>query len=108
MKTGLNSTRAAATPRYAVPVAVAVAAILAAHSGAARAADEPPAPAASNPAAVQVEEVIVTGYRKSLNAALDLKRDSVGSVDQIVAEDIAAFPELNLAESIQRIPGVSI
>ena len=107
MKTGLNSTRAAATPRCAVPVAAAVAAILAAHSGAARAADEPEGPRA-NPAAVQVEEVIVTGYRKSLNAALDLKRDSVGSVDEIVAEDIAAFPELNLAESIQRIPGVSI
>jgi iron complex outermembrane receptor protein len=107
MKTGLNSTGAAATPRYAVPVATAVAAILAAHSGAARAADEAQGPQAQAPA-VSLEEVIVTGYRKSLNAALDLKRDSVGSVDQIVAEDIAAFPELNLAESIQRIPGVSI
>jgi iron complex outermembrane receptor protein len=107
MKTGLNSTRAAAMPRYAIPVAAAVAAILAAHSGAARAADDAQGPQAASPA-VQVEEVIVTGYRKSLNAALDLKRDSVGSVDQIVAEDIAAFPELNLAESIQRIPGVSI
>ena len=107
MKTGQNSTRAAAMPRYAIPVAAAVAAILAAHSGAARAADDAQGPQAASPA-VQVEEVIVTGYRKSLNAALDLKRDSVGSVDQIVAEDIAAFPELNLAESIQRIPGVSI
>jgi len=110
MKTGLNSTRTAAASRYAVSagtVAAAVATILAAHSGVARAQDTPPAPKA-DPSAVAVEEVIVTGYRKSLNAALDLKRDSVGSVDQIVAEDIAAFPELNLAESIQRIPGVSI
>jgi iron complex outermembrane recepter protein len=107
MKTGLNTTRAAATPRYAVPVAAAVAAILAAHAVAARAADEPQGPQAQAPA-VNLEEVIVTGYRKSLNAALDTKRDSVGAVDQIVAEDIAAFPELNLAESIQRIPGVSI
>jgi len=107
MKTGLNSTRAVATPRYAVSVAAAVAAILAAHSGAARAADDAQGPQATAPV-VSLEEVIVTGYRKSLNAALDLKRDSVGSVDQIVAEDIAAFPELNLAESIQRIPGVSI
>src|ERR1700738_4102131 len=107
MKTGLNSIRAAATPRYAVPVAAAVAAILAAHSGAARAADEAQGPQAAAPV-ISLQEVIVTGYRKSLNAALDLKRDAVGSVDQIVAEDIAAFPELNLAESIQRIPGVSI
>ncbi len=55
-----------------------------------------------------LEEIIVTGYRQSLNAALDLKRESVGAVDSIVAEDIADFPDLNLAESIQRIPGVAI
>jgi iron complex outermembrane recepter protein len=109
MKTGLNSTRAAAARcgmSAAGTVAAAVAAILAAHSGDARAQDsEGPKP---TPAVVNLEEVVVTGYRKSLNAALDTKRDSTGEVDQIVAEDIAAFPELNLAESIQRIPGVSI
>ncbi|MBV8805093.1 MAG: TonB-dependent receptor plug domain-containing protein, partial [Sinobacteraceae bacterium] len=107
MKTGLNSTRAAARcGMSAGTVAAAVAAILGAHSGNARAQDaEGPKP---TPAVVNLEEVVVTGYRKSLNAALDTKRDSTGEVDQIVAEDIAAFPELNLAESIQRIPGVSI
>jgi iron complex outermembrane recepter protein len=55
-----------------------------------------------------LEEVVVTGYRKSLSTALDTKRDSIAAVDQIVADDIASFPELNLAESIQRIPGVAI
>lgn len=55
-----------------------------------------------------VEEIIVTGFRESLNAALELKRDAIGAVDSIVAEDIADFPDLNLAESIQRIPGVAI
>lgn len=55
-----------------------------------------------------LEEVVVTGFRASLNAALDVKRESSGSVDSIVAEDIAKFPDSNLAESIQRIPGVSI
>src|SRR5690606_36685878 len=55
-----------------------------------------------------VEEIIVTGFRESLNVALDLKRETVGSVDVILAEDIADFPDLNLAESLQRIPGVSI
>lgn len=55
-----------------------------------------------------VEEVIVTGFRESLNLALTEKRDAVGAVDAIVAEDIADFPDLNLAESIQRIPGVAI
>jgi TonB-dependent receptor len=55
-----------------------------------------------------LEEIVVSGYRRSLEASLDIKRDAVGSVDAIVAEDIAKFPDLNLAESIQRIPGVSI
>ena len=53
-------------------------------------------------------EIIVTGFRKSLEQALTLKRDSVAAVDAIVAEDIAKFPDQNLAESLQRIPGISI
>lgn len=55
-----------------------------------------------------LEEVVVTGFRQSLSLALEEKRDSVGAIDAIVAEDIADFPDLNLAESIQRVPGVSI
>lgn len=55
-----------------------------------------------------IDEIVVTGYRLSLRAALDQKRDSAGAVDVIVAEDIADFPDLNLAEALQRIPGVAI
>jgi TonB-dependent receptor len=55
-----------------------------------------------------MEEVVVTGFKESLSLALDQKRAAVGAVDSIVAEDIADFPDLNLAESIQRVPGVSI
>jgi iron complex outermembrane receptor protein len=69
------------------------------------------APASTPAPAVEpsdVEEIVVVGYRQALNAALEEKRDAVGSLDAIVAEDIADFPDLNLAESIQRIPGVSI
>jgi iron complex outermembrane recepter protein len=54
------------------------------------------------------DEVIVTGFRQSLAQAHALKRDAVVAEDVIVAEDIAAFPDLNLAESLQRIPGVTI
>lgn len=54
------------------------------------------------------DEIIVTGFRQSLEAALNVKRDSVAAVDAIVAEDIAKFPDQNLAESLQRIPGISI
>ena len=56
----------------------------------------------------EVEEIVVTGFRESLSQALDVKREQIGAVDAIVAEDIADFPDLNLAESLQRIPGVSI
>ena len=54
------------------------------------------------------EEVVVTGYRRSLAVAMDVKRENVGVVDAIMAEDIADFPDTNLAESLQRIPGVAI
>jgi iron complex outermembrane receptor protein len=54
------------------------------------------------------EEIVVTGFRASLAAAIDIKREEVGAVDAIVAEDIADFPDLNLSESIQRVPGVAI
>lgn len=54
------------------------------------------------------DEIVVTGFRQSLGAAINVKRNSVSSVDAIVAEDIAKFPDQNLAESLQRIPGVSI
>lgn len=54
------------------------------------------------------EEIVVTGFRGSLQAAIDVKRDETSAVDVIMAEDIADFPDLNLSESIQRIPGVAI
>jgi iron complex outermembrane receptor protein len=54
------------------------------------------------------EELVVTGFRSSLKAAIDEKRNSTGQVDAIIAEDIADFPDLNLAESLQRIPGIAI
>ncbi len=53
-------------------------------------------------------EIIVTGIRASLKQAQDIKRDAQGIVDAISAEDIGKFPDTNLAESLQRITGVSI
>ena len=55
-----------------------------------------------------VEEVYVTGIRASLEASMDVKRNASGVVDSISAEDIGKFPDSNLAESLQRITGVSI
>jgi TonB-dependent receptor len=55
-----------------------------------------------------LEEVVVTGIRGSLTSSMNLKRDGQGVIDGIVAEDIGKFPDTNLAESLQRISGVSI
>lgn len=55
-----------------------------------------------------MEEVEVTGMRGSLKAALDTKRFANASVEAISAEDMGKFPDRNIAESLQRIPGVSI
>ena len=63
---------------------------------------------AADGAAASAEDIVVTGFRASLDAALNVKRDETAMVDVIKATDIAAFPDTNLAESLQRIPGVTI
>lgn len=55
-----------------------------------------------------VTEVVVTGYRASVASALEVKRRANDMQDTIKAEDIGKFPDANLAESLQRLPGVSI
>ncbi|MGK6319646.1 TonB-dependent receptor [Sphingomonas sp. DT-204] len=93
----LTPARAVAAPRRIARVVGAAPAVRTAPPAepeAVQAADEP--------------EIVVTGYRESLTAAQDLKRKAVGAEDDIVASDIAAFPDLNLAEALQRIPGVTI
>lgn len=55
-----------------------------------------------------VEVIEVTGFRSSINAALMSKRAAVGSRETIIAEDIGKFPDLNIADSLSRVPGLSI
>lgn len=86
-----------------------LAAMLLAMPGAALAQDAGPVdPAPQAAVGDEAADIVVTGFRQSLGAAINLKRQTVGSVDAIVAEDIAKFPDQNLAESLQRIPGISI
>lgn len=67
------------------------------------------APAAvPGPEATADEDIIVTGIRASLRQSMDIKREAQGIIDAISAEDIGKFPDTNLAESLQRITGVSI
>jgi len=55
-----------------------------------------------------VEEVVVTGIKKSLLSAIDIKRSNTGIVDAITAEDFGKFPDNNLAESLARVVGIGI
>ena len=84
---------------------LATVAVLVADAGASAALAQA---SSGEPAGDAVDAVVVTGYRKSLSDARNIKRDSVIVKDAIVAEDMAKFPELNLAESLQRLPGVQI
>ncbi|MGE6567133.1 TonB-dependent receptor [Shewanella vesiculosa] len=67
-----------------------------------------PAYAADEAGDENIEVLQVTGIRGSLIKSMDVKRSSSGVVDSISAEDIGKFPDTNLAESLQRITGVSI
>ena len=61
-----------------------------------------------NQSAEEIGTVEVTGYRLSLRNAIEVKRNSDVMMDAINAEDIADFPDANLAESLQRLPGVAL
>ena len=99
--------RAGALLTHASWGALSVAAALALTTTAAAAREQAATPpAASEPE--EVEAIVVTGYRAALQSALNLKRNSNTMVDAINADDIADFPDANLAESLQRLPGVSV
>lgn len=54
------------------------------------------------------DEIVVTGYRASLESSTNAKREATAFTDSVFAEDIGQMPDLNIAESLQRIPGVLI
>src|SRR3954466_10499728 len=53
-------------------------------------------------------EIVVTGIRASQKAAIEVKRSAVNSVDAIASEDLGKMPDQNVAESLQRVPGITI
>src|ERR1700757_3951821 len=54
-----------------------------------------------------VSEVVVTGIRQSLEKAIAVKRQSLNQVDVITATDIGKLPDKNIADALQRLPGVN-
>lgn len=70
-------------------------------------ATEPPAPQNSAPSDTG-GAIVVTGYRASIDASLSQKRRANAFVDVITAEDVGKFPDKNVADSLQRVPGIII
>jgi TonB-dependent receptor len=54
------------------------------------------------------EEIVVTGYKGSLQSATNAKRESTSLVESVFAEDIGKFADANIAEAINRMPGIQI
>jgi TonB-dependent receptor len=95
----------------ALPARPAAAQTATADSASPLLAQTVPPPAAgteeTNPAP-QLQEVVVTGFRESLAKATTAKRDAIGFTDSIYSEDIGKFADNNIAESFNRIPGITI
>jgi len=73
-----------------------------------QAAPAPAAPASAPSAPTQLETVIVTGIRGALEQSLNVKRNADSHIDVISAEDIGKMPDKNVADSLARVPGVTI
>ncbi|HEX8756035.1 MAG TPA: TonB-dependent receptor, partial [Steroidobacteraceae bacterium] len=70
-----------------------------------------PAPAEGTETATpvpQLQEVVVSGFRESLAKETIAKKNAIGFTDSIYSEDIGKFPDNNIAESFNRIPGITI
>jgi TonB-dependent receptor len=97
--------RARKAVRLALMTAVSFDASLAAHY--AIAAD--PAPTSETATKPDdLDEIVVTGFRESLESALNRKRTSIQPIESVVAEDLGKMPDQDVSESLQRLPGVSI
>ena len=65
-------------------------------------------PIEPNDPVATTNDIVVTGYRASLQSSTNAKRESTGFTDSIFAQDIGKFPDTNIAESFNRIPGITI
>ncbi|MCD2517379.1 TonB-dependent receptor [Massilia sp. G4R7] len=95
----------------ATPIAIAVATALLSMSAQAQTTDAATAATPSQQTQVNNGEPVkvqVTGYRYAIEKSLDQKRDANSIVEVITAEDIGKFPDKNVADALQRVPGVVV
>ncbi len=88
-------------PRGAIRYTISILALLTASPAAAQVA-------VAAPGADTVDEVVVTGLRRSLQSARTIKRDAAQVVDAVVAEDIGKLPDVTASDSLARIVGVQV
>ena len=65
-------------------------------------------PLDTGPGSDGVADIVVSGIRASQRQSIDIKRNAINSVDAIASEDIGKLPDQNVAESLQRVPGITI
>lgn len=95
--------------RHAVHLIVCLASAAALKVPAALAEDSTgPNPSQTRDGAVAIEEIVVVGVRKSLQDEANAKRQAVNFSDSVYAEDIGKFPDADIAESLNRVPGVQL
>src|SRR3546814_4232134 len=100
----VKTVRRAALVRELMLSAGAVVALCGAGQAHAQTADAPPA---DDAAAAPGDAIVVTGYRQSIEKSLEQKRESNSLIEVITAEDIGKFPDKNVADALQRVPGRS-
>jgi iron complex outermembrane recepter protein len=98
--------RARQAARFALMTAVSLEASLVGHAAFADGQAQVTSQGSAKPDDLQ--EIVVTGYRQSLQTALDTKRNSNLSIESVAPEDIGKMPDNNVAESLQRLPGIQI
>src|ERR1700690_1514041 len=90
---------------------MAAAAAVASNGAAFAASDAAPtgAPAAdASNATPELQEIVVTGLRASLEKSLDIKRDAPVVLDSINATELGRFPDADVADSLEHLPGITI
>lgn len=89
-------------------LAATVSGLALATTAQAQSVNRPAAPAAATTTDSAGDDIVVTGYRQSLRLSIDAKRDLSVIADVLSAEDIGKFPDKNVAEALQRVPGIVI
>ncbi|MCD9030475.1 TonB-dependent receptor [Luteimonas sp. Y-2-2-4F] len=90
------------------PLAAAILLGLAAAPGAAPAQSPSPAPAAAQDDAQSLDRIVVTGQRAAIGRALQAERAADHLVNVVASEDMGQFADQNVAESLQRVPGITL